>query len=201
MQLKNQLGKISQPLMIGLLLLITFLIALGIWFSSKDKTTDEHAHAEHEESEHADEPEAEKGHAEEGEIQLTAQQLTEQGIQIASAQQGVVSQVTVLPGKLVVNTDQQAHISPNFGGHVEQVNVELGQNVQKGQTLAVLSVPELIDQQANLRMAQASLNLAVKIINVNSSYGHRAFLLSKTTNGQKMLTDKHRLLCSPCKAA
>ena len=198
MQLKNQFGKISQPLMIGLLLLITFLIAVGIWFSSKDTTTDEHAH---EESEHSDEPEAEKGHAEEGEIQLTAQQLTEQGIQIASAQQGVVSQVTVLPGKLVVNTDQQAHISPNFGGHVEQVNVELGQNVQKGQTLAVLSVPELIDQQANLRMAQASLNLAVKIINVNSSYGHRAFLLSKTTNGQKMLTDKHRLLCSPCKAA
>ena len=160
MQLKNQLGKISQPLMIGLLLLVTLLIAIGIWFSSKDKTTDEHAHAEHEESEHADEPEAEKGHAEEGEIQLTAQQLTEQGIQIASAQQGVVSQVTVLPGKLVVNTDQQAHISPNFGGHVEQVNVELGQNVQKGQTLAVLSVPELIDQQANLRMAHASLDLA-----------------------------------------
>ena len=160
MQLKNQFGKISQPLMIGLLLLVTLLIAVGIWFSSKDTTTDEHAHAEHEESEHADEPEAEKGHAEEGEIQLTAQQLTEQGIQIASAQQGVVSQVTVLPGKLVVNTDQQAHISPNFGGHVEQVNVELGQNVQKGQTLAVLSVPELIDQQANLRMAQASLDLA-----------------------------------------
>ena len=150
MQLKNQLGKISQPLMIGLLLLVTLLIAVGIWFSSKDTTTDEHA----------DEPEAEKGHAEEGEIQLTAQQLTEQGIQIVSAQQGMVSQVTVLPGKLVVNTDQQAHISPNFGGHVEQVNVELGQNVQKGQTLAVLSVPELIDQQANLRMAQASLDLA-----------------------------------------
>lgn len=37
MQLKNQFGKISQSLMIGLLLLITFLIALGIWFSSKDK--------------------------------------------------------------------------------------------------------------------------------------------------------------------
>ncbi|HAE63579.1 MAG TPA: efflux transporter periplasmic adaptor subunit, partial [Acinetobacter johnsonii] len=44
MQLKNQFGKISQPLMIGLLLLVTLLIAIGIWFSSKDKTTDEHAH-------------------------------------------------------------------------------------------------------------------------------------------------------------
>ena len=100
MQLKNQFGKISQPLMIGFLLLITFLIALGIWFSSKDKITDEHEHTEHEESEHADEPEVEKGHAEEGEIQLTAQQLTEQGIQIASAQQGVVSQVTCYPESL-----------------------------------------------------------------------------------------------------
>jgi cobalt-zinc-cadmium efflux system membrane fusion protein len=198
MQLKNQFGKISQPLMIGLLLLITFLIAVGIWFSSKDTTTDEHAH---EESEHADEPEAEKGHAEEGEIQLTAQQLTEQGIQIASAQQGVVSQVTVLPGKLVVNTDQQAHISPNFGGHVEQVNVELGQNVQKGQTLAVLSVPELMINKPICGWLKPVWIWHVKIINVNSSYGHRAFLPSKTTNGQKMLTDKRRLLCSPCKAA
>jgi hypothetical protein len=98
MQLKNQFGKISQPLMIGLLLLITFLIAVGIWFSSKDTTTDEHAH---EESEHADEPEAEKGHAEEGEIQLTAQQLTEQGIQIASAQQGVDPLLNLQCGKTI----------------------------------------------------------------------------------------------------
>ncbi|MEG2724076.1 MAG: efflux RND transporter periplasmic adaptor subunit, partial [Acinetobacter sp.] len=65
-----------------------------------------------------------------------------------------------LPGKLVVNTDQQAHISPNFSGHVEQVNVALGQYVERGQTLAVLSVPELIDQQASLSIAQSSLRLA-----------------------------------------
>ena len=38
--------------------------------------------------------------------------------------------------------------------------MSLGQSVQKGQTLAVLLVPELIDQQANLRMAQANLQLA-----------------------------------------
>ena len=34
--------------------------------------------------------------------------------------------------------------------------------MQKGQTLAVLILPELIDQQANLRMAQANLDLARK---------------------------------------
>lgn len=60
----------------------------------------------------------------------------------------------------MVNTDQQAHISPNFSGHVEQVNVALGQYVERGQTLAVLSVPELIDQQASLSIAQSSLRLA-----------------------------------------
>jgi cobalt-zinc-cadmium efflux system membrane fusion protein len=88
--------------------------------------------------------------------------MVEQGLKVAVASTGLVEKLTTLPGKLVVNTDQQAHISPKFSGYVEQINVALGQSVQKGQTLAVLTVPELIDQQANLRMAQVNLDLARK---------------------------------------
>ena len=129
----KQNGKISQSLMIVVLILITVLVSLAIWLSSK-KTESEGP-----------------GYAEEGEIQLTSQQMVEQGLKVAVASTGLVEKLTTLPGKLVVNTDQQAHISPNFSGYVEQINVALGQSVQKGQTLAVLTVPELIDQQANLR--------------------------------------------------
>lgn len=57
--------------------------------------------------------------------------MVEQGLKVAVASTGLVEKLTTLPGKLVVNTDQQAHISPNFSGHVEQVNVALGQSVQK----------------------------------------------------------------------
>jgi membrane fusion protein, heavy metal efflux system len=157
----KQNGKISQSLMIAILILITVLVSLVIWLSSKKTESEGHGHDEGN-AEHSDEDSSEEGHAEEGEIQLTSQQMVEQGLKVAVASTGLVEKLTTLPGKLVVNTDQQAHISPNFSGHVEQVNVALGQSVQKGQTLAVLIVPELIDQQANLRMAQVNLDLARK---------------------------------------
>jgi len=157
----KQNGKISQSLMIVVLILITVLVSLAIWLSSK-KTESEGRGYDEENAEHSDEDSSEEGHAEEGEIQLTSQQMVEQGLKVAVASTGLVEKLTTLPGKLVVNTDQQAHISPNFSGYIEQVNVALGQSVQKGQTLAVLIVPELIDQQANLRMAQVNLDLARK---------------------------------------
>ena len=157
----KQNGKISQSLMIVVLILITVLVSLAIWLSSK-KTESEGRGYDEGNAEYSDEDSSEEGHAEEGEIQLTSQQMVEQGLKVAVASTGLVEKLTTLPGKLVVNTDQQAHISPNFSGYIEQVNVALGQSVQKGQTLAVLTVPELIDQQANLRMAQVNLDLARK---------------------------------------
>ena len=157
----KQNGKISQSLMIVVLILITVLVSLAIWLSSK-KTESEGRGYDEGNAEQSDKDSSEEGHAEEGEIQLTSQQMVEQGLKVAVASTGLVEKLTTLPGKLVVNTDQQAQISPNFSGYVEQVNVALGQSVQKGQTLAVLTVPELIDQQANLRMAQVNLDLARK---------------------------------------
>lgn len=157
----KQNGKISQSLMIVVLILITVLVSLAIWLSSKKTESEGHGYDEGN-AEHSDKDSSEEGHAEEGEIQLTSQQMVEQGLKVAVASTGLVEKLTTLPGKLVVNTDQQAQISPNFSGYVEQVNVALGQSVQKGQTLAVLILPELIDQQANLRMAQANLDLARK---------------------------------------
>lgn len=157
----KQNGKISQSLMIVVLILITVLVSLAIWLSSK-KTESEGRGYDEGNTEQSDKDSSEEGHAEEGEIQLTSQQMVEQGLKVAVASTGLVEKLTTLPGKLVVNTDQQAQISPNFSGYVEQVNVALGQSVQKGQTLAVLILPELIDQQANLRMAQVNLDLARK---------------------------------------
>lgn len=154
----KQDGKISQPLMISVLIGLTLMLCTAIWLSTNKSDADK-TESEGENSE-AKKNDAEAEHAEEGELQLTAQQMVEQGIKIATAENGLVENIIQLPGKLAVNTDQQAHISPNFSGHVEQVGVALGQTVQKGQTLAVLSVPELIDQQANLRIAEANLDLA-----------------------------------------
>lgn len=112
-------------------------------------------------------------------MSLTAKQLVEQGIQLSAVDQGPVVNLSSYPAKLNVNTDQQAHVSPSFSGHVENVYVELGQKVQKGQPLATLLVPDLVDQQANLKIEQTNLELAKQDLSVSASIVVTGYL-SKT---------------------
>ncbi|TCB65465.1 efflux RND transporter periplasmic adaptor subunit [Acinetobacter sp. ANC 4178] len=156
----NQQGKISQKLLMVLAVMITALVSIAVLlFTQKSSTKeDEHGHAEAEE--HADEEGHEESEEHEAAIALTVKQVTEQGIQLAVADLGPVLKSAAYPAKLMVNTDRQAHIAPAFAGHVEAVYVELGQQVGKGQALASLLVPDLVDQQANLQVEQANLELA-----------------------------------------
>lgn len=156
----NQQGRISQKLLILLVIGITALLSMGVWLLSQKPSTKEGEHGHAEAEEHA----GEDGHGEaeehEAAIALTAKQLAEQGIQLAVIELGAVVKSTAYPAKLVVNTDRQAHVAPAFAGHVETVYVELGQQVKKGQALARLLVPDLVDQQASLQVEQANLELA-----------------------------------------
>lgn len=156
----NQQGRISQKLLILLAIGITALLSMGVWWLSQKPSTNEGEHGHAEVEEHAGEDD--HGEAEEhaAAIALTAKQLAEQGIQLAVAELGAVVKSTAYPAKLVVNTDRQAHVAPAFAGHVEAVYVELGQQVKKGQALARLLVPDLVDQQASLQVEQANLDLA-----------------------------------------
>lgn len=177
--LKNQHGKISQSVLIIIALVITVLVALGLFISGKNKPAkaDEHGHgeseahaedghgkeAEHDHKEggdHAHEEGADDAEGHEEAISLTAQQMAEQGVQLAKVEVGAVSKSASYPAKLTVNTDRQAHVSPAFSGHVQSVSVELGQHVKKGQALATLLVPDLVDQQSSLQIAQSNLQLA-----------------------------------------
>lgn len=154
---KKQNGKISERLLIVFVVLVTVLSVIGLYFSGKKKS-------EKEATPESGLPESENHAEAEGEhedaIQLTAQQMTEQGVQLAKVSMGQVVKTASYPAKLTTNTDRQAHVSPAFTGQVVAVNVELGQMVQKGQALAVLLVPDLVDQQSSLKMDQASLELA-----------------------------------------
>ena len=159
----HQQGKVSQFILVIAVLLITAVISLAIFMTGKSETKEvDGENAEHtSEEEHGHDEKAgnDEHQAEEDVIELTAQQMVEQGIVLAQVSQTEVSNVTAFPAKLTVNTDQQAHISPSFAGNVVSVNVQLGQNVKKGQILASLLVPDLVDQQANLQVAQANLEL------------------------------------------
>lgn len=155
--LKKHTGKTSQPLLISLVIAATVILSILLILMDKNKSKDSGGHAEAESAEQHDDDETD-AHVES--ISLTSKQLVEQGMQLLAVEQGAVIQLNSYPAKLSLNTDQQAHVSPSFSGHVENVYVELGQKVQKGQPLAALLVPDLVDQQANLKIEQSNLALA-----------------------------------------
>ena len=155
--LKKHTGKTSQPLLISLVIAATVILSIVLILMDKNKSKASAGHAEAESAEQHDDGETD-AHVES--ISLTSKQLVQQGIQLLAVEQGAVIQLNSYPAKLSLNTDQQAHVSPSFSGHVENVYVELGQKVQKGQPLAALLVPDLVDQQANLKIEQSNLALA-----------------------------------------
>ncbi|KAA8735253.1 efflux RND transporter periplasmic adaptor subunit [Acinetobacter qingfengensis] len=154
--------KKTQWLWVALVAIVVAILAAWI-ISSKDSasaTESEHGHVEGE-AEHAkDESHSEAGHGEDGELEFSAKQLAEFGVKLANTEMGAVQQSTNFPAKLIANTDQQAHVSSTFAGRVDSVSVALGQPVKKGQALATLFIPDLVDQQANLSIAQENLTLA-----------------------------------------
>ena len=156
----------SQWLWIVVIAVLTILLAVGLLWNNKSKTAEsaaqgeqEHAHQESEKAESAHDENGEEHEAEES-LSLTAEQMQQHRVKLAQVALGEVNQLQSFPAKLVVNTDRQAHVSPSFAGRVELVHVELGQQVKRGQALANLLVPDLVDQQANLQIAQTNLDLA-----------------------------------------
>lgn len=155
-KLKQQ-GQVSQPVLIAIVVAIVAALSLAL-FWTKDRANSQ--------SGTADEAPAEDAHAEEGddahdeELALTPAQMAEQGVKLASVELGEVELSSSFPARLVVNTDRQAHVSASFSGRVESVNADLGQRVEKGQVLATLLVPDLVDQQSGLQIAQSALTLA-----------------------------------------
>lgn len=104
------------------------------------------------------------GHAEEAShaetIAMTAEAVANAAIGVETAGAAELRTEVVLPGEIRLNDDRTAHVVPRVAGVAEQVAVELGQPVTRGQLLAVLSSPALSDQRSELQAAQQRLALA-----------------------------------------
>ena len=75
--------------------------------------------------------------------------------------QPVRSELTLV-GKIVADENRVIKVYPLVGGNVEEVKVELGDYVRKGQTLAVLRSGEVADLERQSIQAQSALLLAEK---------------------------------------
>ncbi|MDQ0569252.1 cobalt-zinc-cadmium efflux system membrane fusion protein [Variovorax paradoxus] len=103
----------------------------------------------------------EKGHNEgEEKIAFTDEQIKAAGVSVESAGPARIKTSLQLPGEIKFNEDRTAHVVPRVAGVVESVPANLGQEVKRGQVLAVLLSPALSEQRSELQSAQRRLELA-----------------------------------------
>ena len=92
----------------------------------------EHKHEGHRESNgHHDDHEADK-------INLSASILQEKGISFSTAGPGNIRRAIRVNGRISANQNRLAHIHPRFSGMVKEVYKELGENIEKGEVLALI---------------------------------------------------------------
>ncbi|HWT20024.1 MAG TPA: efflux RND transporter periplasmic adaptor subunit [Variovorax sp.] len=115
-----------------------------------------HGHGHGEDKGHAGEEHKE----EEKKIAFTDAQIQAAGVAIDSAGPARIRSSLQLPGEIKFNEDRTAHVVPRVAGVVESVPANLGQEVKRGQVLAVLSSPMLSEQRSELQSAERRLELA-----------------------------------------
>jgi len=93
-------------------------------------------------------------------VALTDQQIAETGISIQTAGAAHIKSLTTLPGEIRFNEDKTSHVVPRLAGVVEHVFANLGQQVKKGQVIAVIASTALSEQRSELLSAQKRLELA-----------------------------------------
>jgi cobalt-zinc-cadmium efflux system membrane fusion protein len=127
-------------------------------------------HAKESEGDHANEGAGKEGaHAEggkqsheneEGQLELTAEQIKAAGIELVASAARPMSTSVTFPGEIRFDEDRTTHVVPRVNGIVEEVRVQLGQAVKRGQVLAVIASQQISDQRAELNAAQRRLALA-----------------------------------------
>jgi membrane fusion protein, heavy metal efflux system len=75
-------------------------------------------------------------------VQLTSEEIQELGIEIGPAGPGSIEIALEVPGEVRPNANRLAHIVPRFSGIVTEIRTDLGDEVQAGQTLAILQGDE-----------------------------------------------------------
>jgi len=167
---QHQTGRIGQGQLIAIASIVLIGLAAGAFVlrsapeGAAPDAHEAHGHAEAKEHDVHDERDSHAdGDAPQGEepsIALDADQIKSAGIVVEPAAAGLIRTTVQMPGEVRFNEDRTAHVVPRVAGVVEQVSANLGQQVRKGQVLAVISNLALSDLRSEWQAAQKRLGLA-----------------------------------------
>jgi cobalt-zinc-cadmium efflux system membrane fusion protein len=122
---------------------------------------DEDGHAEDDEDGHAEDDE--DGHAEDEEEdtnRLSEAEQKEFGVILNKAQAASLEQYVDLPGEIVLNADQVAHVVPRVAGIIREVKKKQGDHVRKGEVMAIIESRDLADAKAEFLATRERNELA-----------------------------------------
>ena len=154
---------------------------------------------------HKEKKEGNEGHGEHGEagsVTMTAEAQKQNGVVVAPAAKLRLSGVISATGKVEVNADRIAHVSPRIPGKIVTVTASLGDSVGAGQTLATLDSVELGEALSRYRQSKTKLALAqsnmerVKALVEKKIAARKDILQAETdykTTQTELHTDEERL--------
>ena len=147
------------------------------------KADDGHGHGDHEHAEGEPEPAGEHqhdaaetrpeagghkhseveahGHDEEGEgkIKMTAEQAAEQDIKLVRVEGGILSRHLLVPGTIAQDADRIARVPVRVVGTVAEMRKRLGEEVAKGEVVAVLDSREVAEAKSDFLTATVKADL------------------------------------------
>ncbi|MBL7861088.1 MAG: efflux RND transporter periplasmic adaptor subunit [Cyclobacteriaceae bacterium] len=92
------------------------------------------------------------------------------GKELVEVTKQTVQSELILTGKITFDEDKVARVFPLAGGFVRDLNVELGDYVQKGQTMAIIRSPEIagftregVAAESQVRLAEKNAQVAAEL--------------------------------------
>ncbi|WP_334108407.1 efflux RND transporter periplasmic adaptor subunit [Methylobacillus sp.] len=96
----------------------------------------------------------------EARVEMSDEVLASSGIKLEKAGPAIITTSVKLPGEVAFNADRIVHVVPRVSGLVAVVKVSAGQQVNKGDLLAIVESQRLAEMRSELHAAEKRLGLA-----------------------------------------
>ena len=150
----------------------------------------------HKEEKEAHEGEGHDEHDKAASVKMAVETQKQNGVVVVAAKKQRLAGVISATGKVEVNADRIAHVSPRISGKIVAVRASLGDSVSAGQILASLDSVELGEainryHQSRTRLALAQSNMdRVKVL-VEKKIAARKDILQAETDYKMAQTELH----------
>ena len=122
--------------------------------------------------------EPEGGHADEGAIKMSSEQIAGQDITLAEVGGGTLSLHLLVPGTITPDADRIARVPARVVGIVAEMRKRLGEEVAKGEVVAVLDSREVADAKSEFLTASVKAELE------KTNYDRQAALWDKRISAE-----------------